>query len=694
MVTAADIAREAAAFARDAHAGQERLSGHPYFDHAAATAEIVAALGLDDVTVAAAYLHDVLEETDVPAAELERRFGEDVRGLVEAVTNLQRLDFASEAEYKRANLMKMLLAMAGDVRVVMIKIADRLDNLRSLEHLPPGRRRRFARETLYVFAPLADRLGLGHIRWELEDLSFRHLEAARYRKLAEMVAARRAARDARVAEVVRELREALAREGLAAEVTGRAKNLYSVHRKMAADGKSFDDVYDLLGVRVVTGGVADCYRVLDVVHGRYERLPGRYKDYVARPKANLYQSIHTSVRLPGGDAVEIQIRTREMDAVAEYGVAAHWRYKRPGGCRDWGDLPALAVMRSALGTMGRAPGQGRLEALFADLSKGDVFVFTPRGDVKRLPRGATPVDFAYAVHTAVGHRCVGARVNGRLAPLRTALESGDVVEVQTGANSVPSRDWLDFVASSAARNKIRAFFRRKDRDELAALGRQLITRAAEKRGIKPADVLAGDVLAELARSRGVPSAEGLLARVGDGALSAEAVVSAAAPAPVEPPPLPAAGLPDYRAFVAVSGMRRVEVKMARCCNPIPVAPIVGYVTSRGAVSIHRADCRTVRRLGSAARLLEANWQLEDDVTGVGYLDVTVEGGEAAMPELVRRVRRTGLRVAGLDAEDLSPGKSKCTLHVRLATPARLKRAAKELRGLDFVSVVEHRLCRP
>jgi len=690
MVEVGNVVAEAAAFARDAHAGQRRLSGEPYVAHAEAVAEAVAALGLDEAAVAAAFLHDVVEETAVTPAELERRFGADCRQLVEAVTNLRRLDFASDAEYDRANLMKMFLAMAGDVRVVIIKLADRLDNLRSLEHLPAARRRRIAREALHLFAPLADRLGLGQFRWELEDLAFKHLEPARYRELAEAVASRRGARERRVAEVIAEIEPVLA--GIAPEpkVAGRAKNLYSIHRKTARDGRSVAEVYDLLGVRVITADVAGCYRVLDAVHRRYEADAGRYRDYIAKPKANLYQSIHTTVRLDAGEPCEVQIRTEAMDAVAEYGVAAHWRYKAPTGRRDWGDYPALKVMRDALGELGRAPARGRLEALLAELAQEDVFVFTPAGDVKRLPRGATPVDFAYAVHTSVGHRCVGAKVNGRLVPLRTALETGDVVEVQTSATPSPSRDWLEFVASTAARHRIRTFLRRKDRDELAALGRAMLGREAEKRNVKAAALLTEARLRELAAARGLPSAEELLARVGEGALSAAAVVGAAAP-PAPEAAVPA-GLPDYAPFVTVAGVGRMEIKMARCCGPVPVAPIVGYVTSRGSVSVHRADCATVRRLGSRARLLEASWQLEDDATGVGYLDVTLYDEERGVPEVVRCVRRTGLRVAGIAADRLADGAVKCALHVRLATAGRLKRAAKTLQELKFVSSVEYRVC--
>ncbi len=688
----AGIVAKAAAFARRIHEGQKRLSGDPYFVHAAAVGEAVATLALDDAAVAAAFLHDVVEESDVTAADLTERFGAETSRLVIALTNLRRLDFASEAEYERANLARMFLAMAGDVRVVIIKLADRLDNLRSLEHLPPGRRRRFARESLYLFAPLADRLGLGQLRWELEDLSFRHLEPARYRELAAAVARRRAARERRVAEVAREIGATLVAAGVRAKVSGRAKNLYSIYRKMTRDGRGFDELYDLLGLRIVAADVADCYRALDAVHAAYERVAGRYKDYIARPKANLYRSIHTTLRLPRGDAVEVQLRTAEMEAVAEYGVAAHWLYKKRKDARgrDWGDYPALRLMRAAVTEMGASVEQRRLGAFLADLVKEDVFVFTPKGEVKRLPRGATPVDFAYTVHTAVGERCVGARVNGRLVALRTVLETGDVVEIQTSAASSPSRDWLDFVVSSSARHKVRAFFRRQDRAALTALGRTMLSRELSRRRLAPADVLRAENLDDIARRRGLSSGEELLARVGEGALSATAVVTAETAAR---PPAQAAvltGLPDYSPYVVVAGMEHVEVKMAGCCKPLPLAALVGYVTSRGAVSVHRADCATVRRLTPSSRLIDARWRLDEEVAGIGVLNFALADSERALPDIVRRLRRVGLRVAGIATEERR-GVLACTLHLRLVNAARLRKAVASLGSLPAVSSLEHRI---
>lgn len=685
-----DLVTLAAAFARRAHSGQARLSGEPYYTHAAAVADAVASLGLDDATVAAAYLHDVCEEANVPPVEISRLFGNDVRRLVEAVTNLSRLEFASEKEYERANLGKMFLAMAGDVRVVIIKLADRLDNSRTLEHLPAARRRRYARETLLLFAPLADRLGLGGLRWELEDLSFRHLEPETYRELASAVATRRAAREKRVGELCAELQSFLGRAKLPARIQGRAKNLFSIYQKMVRDGRPFDEVYDLLGVRVIVPTVADCYRALALVHSVYPPLPGRYKDYIARPKANLYQSLHTTVKLPDGDLAEVQIRTAQMDAIAEFGVAAHWRYKPGLAPKDWGDYPALRLMRAELARLGAMPDPEPLADLLADLRLEDIFVFTPKGDVKRLPRGATPVDFAYAVHTSVGHRCVAARVNGRLVSLRTPLETGDVVAIQTSPHGAPRRDWLTFVVSSSARRKIRSFLRRKERDALVAAGRDMLAREARRRGVAVPDVLAEESLTALARSRGLPGGEELLLRVGEGALSAAAVIKPKVPAVPEIPPLPA-GVPDYTGYVEVSGMSHIEIKLAGCCRPAPPGRITGYVTNRGKVSVHREDCPTLRRLGVNARRVRVAWQLPAEATCAGVLEVTLSDGAAAVPEIVRRTRRAGLRLAGVNMGTSKAGVTKCTLHVRLATPARLKRAAEEIAALPFVAAVASRV---
>jgi len=680
----------AVAFARRAHESQQRLSGEPYYAHVAAAGEMVASLGMDARTVAAAYLHDVLEETDVKPAQLARLFGAETLKLVEAVTNLSRLDFASEREYERANLGRMFLAMAGDVRVVIIKIADRLDNLRSLEHLPPARRRRYAREALHLFAPLADRLGLGQFRWELEDFSFRHLEPERYRELATAVAGRRAAREKRIAEISGAVEALLAGAGLDARVEGRPKNLYSIYRKMVRDGRAFDEIYDLLGIRVIVPTVADCYRALDALHGRYTPIPGRYKDFITRPKANFYQSLHTTVHFGGDEMVEVQVRTSAMDAVAAFGVAAHWRYKKESKRRDWGDYPALKLMRAELGRLGGQVGAEPLAGLMADLAKEDVFVFTPQGDLKRLPHGATPVDFAYAVHTAVGHRCAGAKVNGRLAPLRTVLETGDVVEIQTSPRQSPSRDWLEFVVSSSARHKIRAHFRGKDRLELATLGRAALGREAQRRGLAGGAVLADRVLAGVARDRGLGSAEELLTRVGEGALAPAAVVNAVE-GPPAPPPLFPDGLPDYGAYVSVAGVSQIEIRMAGCCKPIPMAPLAGYVTSRGAVSVHRRDCPTLRRIGAAARTVAATWRLPEDVSCGGVVELALADEGRGLPEVVRAVQRAGLRLAGVTTEKRTRGAVACTLHLRLATADRLKRAVAELRALDQVSSVSSRI---
>jgi GTP pyrophosphokinase len=456
---------------------------------------------------------------------------------------------------------------------------------------------------------------------------------------------------------------------------------------MAADGRPFDEVYDLMGLRVIAPDAAVCYRALDVVHAYYTPVAGRYKDYIARPKANFYQSIHTTVRRPDGALVEVQIRTPEMDAVAEYGVAAHWRYRAGDAERKWGEHPALDLLRAGLRGLGPAPARARLEALFADLVHEDVFIFTPRGEVKRLPRGATPVDFSYAVHTAVGHRCTGAKVNGKLAPLRTVLETGDVVEVLTGAMAAPRRDWLEFVVSAGARHKIRAFLRRRDRAGLAARGRTLLRREAAKLGLNARRAVSEEAVAELARGRNLPSGEELLVRVGEGALAPAAVAAAWAPTPARAPVPSPLGPPDYSASVRVAGVSRLEVKLARCCAPAPAAPVIGYVTSRGAVTVHRAACPVVNRFRGAARLVEAAWRLEEEAARGAVIRFDLPDGGAPLAAAVRGVRRAGLRLAGVAVEKTGAG-VRCTLQVSMATRPRLEQAASRLRAMPGVARLE------
>lgn len=674
------LAEKASTFARRLHEGQTRLSGRPYAEHPDAVGRILESLGLDETTVAAGYLHDVLEDTDVGYDDLTREFGVDAAGLVRSVTKFGEIGYASEKAYRDANLQRMFVAMAGDLRVVFIKLADRLDNLRSLGYLPTDRRYEIARESLYLFAPLADRLGLGQLRWEIEDIAFRHLEPETYKELAAKVAERRSEREARAAAAVVELEGTLSAAGVGIRVSGRPKHLYSIRRKMERDGRQFDEIYDLLGARVIVESVADCYRALDAIHSAYDYVEERYRDYIARPKPNMYQSLHTTVLIGTGDLLEVQIRTAEMHAVAEYGVAAHWLYKRAEDGLPTLKPLALEWIGDAIENLADGPIPELMEAFFVDLVKNDIFVFTPAGDIKRLPEGATAVDFAYAVHTMVGQRCSGAKVNGVLAPLRKKLRTGDRVEIVTSAKAEPSRDWLDFAVSSSARGKIRAFFRKKDRDELAEVGREALARECERAGYNVSDVLSDPLLADYAAEHGYSTVGNILARLGEGAVAASSVISALYPRPEPAKPIPVE-MPDYSGYVSVAGFGGLELRMAGCCRPMPLVPIVGYVTATGYVSVHRVGCSSLSRR-ARERIHPAAWAVDDTLSREISLRITVRGGRDELAEVVRSLDRGGVKLIVVSPEP--DDEATAVVSLRTASKERLKSVKK---GLDRNSAI-------
>lgn len=678
------LIEKASAFARRVHEGQTRLSGGPYVEHPEAVGIILAELGLDETTIAAGYLHDVLEDTDVGYSELGREFGTEVAELVKAVTKLEGMGSASDDAYRDADLQEMFISMAGDLRVVFVKFADRLDNLRTLGYLRPEKRYGVARESLYLFAPLADRLGLGQLRWEIEDLAFRYLEPDVYGELAARITERRSDREMQVRSAVAELELLLKTVGIEAEVTGRPKHLYSIWRKMVREDRPFEEIFDLLGVRVIVRTVADCYRVLDAVHSAYDYLEGRYRDYVARPKPNMYQSLHTTVKTPTGDLLEVQIRTSEMHMVAEYGIAAHWLYKRTAeGLRN-AKPPVLGWLGDAAADVTGVPIPELLEAFFADVVKEDIFVFTPAGDIKRLPKGATPVDFAYAVHTMVGQRCSGARVNGVMVPLRTTLRTGDRVEIITSPRAEPNRDWLEFAVSSSACSKIRAFFRKKDRLELMNLGREALTRECERTGRTVSDLLADPALTLYAVERGHSTVENLLVRMGEGAVSPMSVVTALYPPPERERAIPVE-LPDYSGYITVAGLDGLELRMAGCCRPMPLVPIVGYVTAAGYVSIHRAGCSSLGRR-APGRIHRASWVVDDTLSRDVSVRITVRGGRDELSEIVQSLDGGGIRVMAVSWETESGDKT-AVISLRAASKERLKSLRRRLDRNPLVSRV-------
>ena len=607
--------------ARISHEGQLRKSGDPYITHPVAVAEILAELGLDPNTIAAALLHDTVEDTNYSPEQLRSEFGEEIATLVEGVTKLDRLTYGPTAEAE--TVRKMVVAMAKDIRVLVIKLADRLHNARTWQYVEPESSSRKARETLDIYAPLAHRLGMNAVKWELEDLSFKFLEPKKFDEIERLVAERSPSRDRLTNEVIQVVEKDLAEQGVKATVTGRQKHLYSVYQKMVVRGREFNDIYDLVGIRVLVDDVRDCYGVLGAIHARWSPVPGRFKDYIAMPKFNLYQSLHTTVIGPTGKAVEIQIRTHEMHRRAEYGIAAHWKYKtaKRGNVKDSPDVLWLKQLHEW--QQETTDVSEFLDALRFDLHTPEVFIFTPKGSVIALPQGSTAVDFAYAVHTEVGNKCVGAKVNGKLVSLESPLANGDVVEIVTnkGEHAGPSRDWLNFVKSQRARSKIKAWFSRERREEAIDAGKESIARQIRKAGLPLQKILGGQTLLQVSHELNYSDIDSLYAAVGDGLISSNSVVeklmSAVGSEDVDDPAISAiiANSDTSKIFrrsasgVIVEGVDDVLIKLARCCTPVPGDSITGFVTRGSGVSIHRSDCVNVADLKfhQGDRILKVSW---------------------------------------------------------------------------------------
>jgi guanosine-3',5'-bis(diphosphate) 3'-pyrophosphohydrolase len=606
------------------HRGQTRRTGEAYITHPVEVAQILADLGMPVPVLAAALLHDTVEDTEYSLVDLRETFGDEIADLVDGVTKLDKVKYGQAAQAE--TVRKMIVAMARDIRVLVIKLADRLHNMRTLGALPPAKQEQKARETLEIYAPLAHRLGMNAIKWELEDLAFATLYPKMFVEIERLVDQRAPQRAQYLAEVIDQVSRDLADAGIKGTVTGRPKHLYSVYQKMIVRGRDFTDIYDLVGVRILVDDLRECYGALGAIHARWNPVPGRFKDYIAMPKFNMYESLHTTVIGPAGKPVEMQIRTFAMHRRAEYGIASHWKYKEDSGdtgtnSRDAGDMYWL---RQLLDWQQETEDPGEfLDGLRFDLGSAEVFVFTPKGDVLALPVGSTPVDFAYAVHTEVGHRCIGARVNGRLVPLESSLDNGDVVEVFTskGEGAGPSRDWLGFVGSPRARNKIKAWFSKERREEAAERGRDDLAKSLRKEGL-PLRLMSGDALVAIAADLHHSDIQSLYVAIGEGRTSAATVVArlvstlggqeaidedlaeAALPQTVERRVSRSRGDPG----VTVAGAGEVWAKLARCCTPVPGDDIVGYVTTGSGVSVHRRDCVNITAMADQTeRFVEVEW---------------------------------------------------------------------------------------
>ncbi len=697
-------------FAFEAHVGQSRKSGEPFVKHPIEVCLILAELHLDTATLKAALLHDVVEDSKHDLSEVRERFGDEVAELVDGVTKLGRIEFETLSEAQSQNLRKMLIAMAKDIRVILIKLADRLHNMRTLSALPAERRRDKAVETMEIYAPLAHRLGISSIKWELEDLAFYYLEPRKFHQVQKMVAESRAAREAYLRQVIDQLQGELREVGVEAEISGRPKHLYSIYQKMSHKGKDFNEIYDLIALRVIVDSVKDVYGALGTVHSIWKPVPGRFKDYVAMPKFNMYQSLHTTVIGPAGRPLEIQIRTEEMHRTAEYGIAAHWRYKE-GGRGDESFDERLAWLRQMLEwqTELKDPREF-MEALKIDLFEDEVFVFTPKGDVRSMRRGSTPIDFAYAIHTEVGHHCVGAKVNGVIVPLSYELQMGDRVEILTNKNSRPSRDWLNIVKTSSARSKIRNFFSKVSREDDLQRGRDELVKVMRKHGLGVSSPAATRALDAIATEMNFQESEDLLAHIGSGKVSAKQIAGkllklmAAAEPKTAPEPEPET-LPLTTPMTAprskrrrqgggvkVKGIDDVLVRLARCCNPVPGDDIVGFVTRGRGVSVHRRDCANAADLlRSPERIIDVEWDKGTETTYQVEIVIEAVDRMRLLQEVSSTMAEAGVNILSAHVATDRGGISTMRFLFELGNMDQLQSVIREVRSIDGVFEVARAL---
>ncbi len=685
------MVRKAYERAAMAHQGQLRLSGEDYVNHPLEVAAILADLELDAETISAALLHDTVEDTNLTADEVKREFGPEVARLVDGVTKLGRIALRTDQQQQAENIRKMMVAMAEDLRVVLIKLADRLHNMRTLQPLAEPKRRKISRETLDIYAPLAHRLGIGQIKWELEDLAFRNLEPEAYDDVVRRIARKRHEREA----LVSDLREILGRElekvGIQADITGRPKHIYSVWQKMTRENKDFSEIYDLSAIRVQVESVRDCYGVLGVVHSLWKPMPGRFKDYIAMPKSNGYQSLHTTVITHTGEPIEIQIRTHGMHRVAEFGVAAHWTYKEGG--KDASFDQKLSWLRSLLEWQNEVgDAESFLNTVKVDLFQDEVYVFTPRGDVINLPSESTPVDFAYRIHTEVGHRCIGAKVNGRMVPLDYALQNGEIVEILTSKGPHgPSRDWLNFVKSASAKERIRKWFKSQRREENVAKGRDLLDKELHRmHRVNLADI-PEPKLQEIASLHKYGSLDDFMAAIGYGDLSPHSVVMRMA-LNLDTPggelrTIPLIPMVQPSPRILVRGEKGILTSIASCCQPVPGDAIVGYTTRGRGVTVHRVDCMNAVNAQDTARVVPVDW--ESDATHLYPVAIKIEAWDrqGLMRDIATVVAENRVNMSALEVHVYDDKTAVVSATVEIDSLAQLSRLMEKLEGVKDVHTV-------
>jgi GTP pyrophosphokinase len=693
-----ELLRRAYVFSAFEHKGQIRHSGEPYLVHPLEVAAILADMKLDTVTVASGLLHDVVEDTLTTAERIEELFGGEVAHIVEGVTKLGAIPFSSSEERQAENFRKMLLAMIDDIRVILVKLADRLHNMRTLHHLPESRRQRVAQETRDIYAPIANRLGMSKVRNELEELAFKHLDPQAYEVLRKKVENRRRVNEGLIEDLKKTITAKLAEAPVPVlQIDGRIKRLFSIHQKLRRQKIELEQVYDLVALRIVTDSVRDCYAALGIIHQTWSPVPGRIKDFIAMPRPNGYQSLHTSVISERGFPFEVQIRTVEMHRIAEEGIAAHWKYKegRKGAARDeqyYAWLRQLLEVQQDI----RDP-QEFIQSLKVDLYPEEVYVFTPRGEVKAMPAGSTPVDFAYMVHTDVGHQCVGAKVNRKMVPLRTRLKNGDIVEIVTTPGHKPSRDWLNFVATSRARNKIRHYIHTEEKTRAIDFGRKLFEKEARRFDVNYKTLTDPDTLAKAAAEQGLQKAEDLFAAIGYGKMAPRTLLSRLVPQEQlkeRPPDTPIAsvvkrvlGTGEHK--IKVRGFDDLMVARARCCNPIRGEKIVGYITRGKGVSVHSATCPNVLNLlYDPERRIDVEWEKGGDAAYTVRLALQVEDRRGLLADVSAKIAGIDTNIRDVEATTDSQDRARINMTIEISDMKHLERVIKALRGVKGVVEVE------
>lgn len=689
-----ELIQRAYVFAATAHAGQTRLSGEPYLSHPLAVADTLAEMGFDEPTVAAGLLHDTVEDTKATIEEMDENFGEEVADIVDGVTKISMIPFENKEEAQAENIRKMILAMSHDMRVLMVKLADRRHNMCTLDFQKAHKQKRIAQETMDIYAPLANRLGLYRLKRDLEDLSFKYLRPDIYNQIDHWLDKHQVVEKQIISKVVSLIEDLLASNGIKGQVYGRIKHKYSIYKKMQSQSLSLDEMHDIMAFRVLVKDIKDCYAALGLVHSQWRPVHGRFKDYISMPKANGYQSLHTTVIGPEGERIEIQIRTQDMHRQAEHGIAAHWLYKEKGRVNTK-DLEQFSWLREIFERQGdEADSREFMHSLKMDLFKDEVYVYTPAGDVKELPEGATPLDFAFLIHTKVGQHCAGAKINGRLMPLSTELKNGDVVEIVTDASRNPNRDWLKLVKTARARSRIQRYLRTEERAHAVSLGRDMLEKEGRKVSLNVGKSLKDGHLALVAQEMNFESVDELIAAVGYAHLTPRKVLNrlyavlhpeeAAAPAPAAPSVKESKEVADRKTEgVGISGVDGVLMRFAKCCNPVPGDPIIGYISRGMGVSVHRADCPNVTNM-EPERLISVHWDGAEEQPYEAGIFIIARNEHGVLAEVAQVLARNNVNITGLNMDNLVDGRAKLRFTVEVRDATQLYQLIEAIRALPVI----------